>query len=143
MQITFVLNGRKVSEEIEPDMYPTTDAKLNEAVAELNNLVSEKLGIDVKAVPVDDVASRLRQELLAPTGTFDIAMPTLSQCATLAQEDAFYDLRDFEEQGIIDLSAPWYDQNANESLSIQNRIYFTVSDMSIMQKINSLSLIHI
>ena len=47
------------SEEIEPDMYPTTDAKLNEAVAERNNLVSEKLGIDVKAVPVDDVASRL------------------------------------------------------------------------------------
>ncbi len=45
------------SEEIEPDMYPTTDAKLNEAVAERNNLVSEKLGIDVKAVPVDDVAS--------------------------------------------------------------------------------------
>ena len=128
------------SEEIEPDMYPTTDAKLNEAVAERNNLVSEKLGIDVKAVPVDDVASRLRQELLAPTGTFDIAMPTLSQCATLAQEDAFYDLRDFEEQGIIDLSAPWYDQNANESLSIQNRIYFTVSDMSIMQKINSFAM---
>ena len=128
------------SEEIEPDMYPTTDAKLNEAVAERNNLVSEKLGIDVKAVPVDDVASRLRQELLAPTGTFDIAMPTLSQCATLAQEDAFYDLRDFEEQGIIDLSAPWYDQNANESLSIQNRIYFTVSDMSIMQKVVSIAM---
>lgn len=48
----------------------------------------------------------------------------------------FYDLRDFEDKGIIDLSAPWYDQNANESLSIQNRIYFTVSDMSIMHKIN-------
>ena len=128
------------SEEIEPGKYTTTDAKLTEAVTERNNLVSEKLGIDVKAVPVDDVASRLRQELLAPTGTFDIAMPTLSQCATLAQEDAFYDLRDFEEQGIIDLSAPWYDQNANESLSIQNRIYFTVSDMSIMQKINSFAM---
>ncbi len=128
------------SEEIEPDMYPTTDAKLNEAVTERNNLVFDKLGIDVKAVPVDDVAATLRQELLAPSGTFDIAMPALSACATLAQEDAFYDLHDFENEGIIDLSAPWYDQNANDSLSIQNRIYFTVSDMSIMQKINSFAM---
>ena len=128
------------SEEIEPGLYSTTDAKLTEAVTERNNLVSEKLGIDVKAVPVDDVNTTLRQEILAPTGEFDIAMPFLSNCATLAQEGSFYDLRDFEEQGIIDLSAPWYDQNANESLSIQNRIYFTVSDMSIMQKINSFAM---
>ena len=130
------------SEEIEPGLYSTTDAKLTEAVTERNNLVSEKLGIDVKAVPVDDVNTTLRQEILAPTGEFDIAMPFLGNCATLAQEGSFYDLRDFEEQGIIDLSAPWYDQNANDSLSIQNRIYFTVSDLSIMQKIVSTAVIY-
>ena len=128
------------SEEIEPGLYSTTDAKLTEAVTERNNLVSEKLGIDVKAVPVDDVNATLRQEILAPTGEFDIAMPFLGNCATLAQEGSFYDLRDFEAEGIIDLSAPWYDQNANDSLSIQNRIYFTVSDLSIMQKINSFAM---
>ena len=60
-------------------------------------------------------------------------------CAVLAQEDSFYDLRDFEEEGLLDLSAPWYDQNANASISIENRSYFTVSDMSIMQKIVSFS----
>ena len=128
------------SEEIEPGKYTTTDAKLTEAVTERNNLVSEKLGIDVKAVYTDDVTTMMRQEMLAPSGTFDAAMPFLSGCALLAQEGALYDLREFEEQGIIDLSAPWYDQNANESLSIQNRIYFTVSDMSIMQKINSFAM---
>ena len=128
------------SEEIEPDMYPTTDATLNEAVRERNNLVSEKLGIEIKAVPVANVQETFRQEALAPTGMFDIAMPTFASCAVLAQEGMFYDLRDFEDKGIIDLSAPWYDQNANESLSIQNRIYFTVSDMSIMQKIVSIAM---
>ena len=130
------------SEEIEPGLYSTTDAKLTEAVSERNNLVSEKLGITVKAVPVDDVNVTLRQEILAPTGAFDIAMPFLSNCATLAQEGSFYDLRDFEAEGIINLSAPWYDQNANDSLSIQNRIYFTVSDLSIMQKIVSTAVIY-
>ena len=79
------------SEEIEPGLYSTTDAKLTEAVTERNNLISEKLGITVRAVPVDDVSATLRQEILAPTGEFDIAMPFLSDCATLAQEDTFYD----------------------------------------------------
>ena len=128
------------SEEIEPGKYTTTDAKLTEAVTERNNLVSEKLGIDVKAVYTDDVTTMMRQEMLAPSGTFDAAMPFLSGCALLAQEGALYDLREFEEQGIIDLSAPWYDQNANESLSIQNKVYFTVSDMSIMQKVVSIAM---
>ena len=66
------------SEEIEPDMYPTTDATLNEAVRERNNLVSEKLGIEIKAVPVANVQETFRQEALAPTGMFDIAMPTFA-----------------------------------------------------------------
>ena len=134
-----VKQGTYYSEEIEPNLYSTTDAKLNEAVAERNNYVSEQLGVDVKAVPVDDVLAAVRQEMLAPTDTFDIAMPFLNACAVLAQEDSFYDLRDFEEEGLLDLSAPWYDQNANASISIENRSYFTVSDMSIMQKIVSFS----
>ena len=55
------------SEEIEPGKYTTTDAKLTEAVTERNNLVSEKLGIDVKAVYTDDVTTTMRQEMLAPS----------------------------------------------------------------------------
>ena len=127
------------SEEIEPELYPNTDAKLNEAVTERNNYVAQQLGVEVKAVPVDDVLATMRQEMLVPSDTFDIAMPFLNACAVLAQENAFYDLREFEQEGILDLSAPWYDQNANASISIENRSYFTVSDMSIMQKIVSFS----
>lgn len=73
-----VKQGTYYSEEIEPNLYSTTDAKLNEAVAERNNYVSEQLGVDVKAVPVDDVLAAVRQEMLAPTDTFDIAMPFLN-----------------------------------------------------------------
>ena len=130
------------SEEIEPELYPNTDAKLNEAVTERNNYVAQQLGVEVKAVPVDDVLATMRQEMLVPSDTFDIAMPFLNACAVLAQENAFYDLREFEREGILDLSAPWYDQNANDSLSIQNRVFFTVSDISIMQKIVSTAVIY-
>ncbi len=130
------------SEEIEPDMYSTTDSTLNEAVRERNNYVLQQLGIEIKAVPVEDVEATVKTELTAGTGDFDIAMPFLGACASLAQTNSFYDLKQFEEKGIIDLSAPWYEQNANDTFSIQNRLYFTVSDMTIMHKIVSSAILY-
>ena len=63
------------SEEIEPDMYDTTDSTLNEAVKERNNYVSEQLGVEIKAVPVDNVGETLQNAITAGEGDFDIAMP--------------------------------------------------------------------
>lgn len=87
------------SEEIEPDMYSTTDSTLNEAVRERNNYVLQQLGIEIKAVPVEDVGATVNTELTAGTGDFDIAMPFLGACASLAQTNSFYDLKQFEEKG--------------------------------------------
>lgn len=130
------------SEEIEPDMYNTTDSTLNEAVKERNNYVHEQLGVEIKAVPVDNVGETLQNAITAGEGDFDIAMPFISSCTTQAVNGNYYDLREFEEKGIIDLSAPWYDQNANESFSIKNKMYFTVSDMTIMQMIVSIAMMY-
>lgn len=69
------------SEEIEPGKYDTTDARLTEAVTERNNLVSEKLGVEIKAVYTDNVTNTLREAMLVAEGGFDAAMPFLSGCA--------------------------------------------------------------
>ncbi|MBQ6043290.1 MAG: extracellular solute-binding protein [Clostridia bacterium] len=121
------------SEEIE-SFYETTDDKIREAVDTRNREIEDKYGITVKAVAVDDVASRLRDSL-ASDPVCDAAMPFMYAAAVFAQDGQLYDLCDFE--GYLDIYAPWWDQNANESLSIANKIYFTTGDISIMQKIVS------
>lgn len=126
------------SEEIEPDLYETTDAVINEAVAKRNREIEERFGVKIKARAVDDVYTTLTAELQASDPeNADAAMPFLSMCTTLAQNGQLFDLKTFEEDGYIDLSMPWWDQNANASLSIADKVYFSISDMSIMQKINS------
>lgn len=126
------------SEEIEHDLYETTDTVINEAVAKRNREIEEKYGVTIKARPVEDVYTSLTAELqAADPNNCDAAMPFLPSCATLAQNGQLYDLKDFEADGYIDLSMPWWDQNANETFSIANKIYFTTGDMSIMQKIVS------
>lgn len=123
------------SEEIGYDLYTTTDTALNEAVRERNNLVQEKYGVTVVACPVADVNQVVRQESMSPTGAYDAAMPFMAACATMAQEGMLYDLKDYSQ--FIHLEAPWWDQSANSSLSIANKVYFTTGDISIMQKIVS------
>lgn len=119
------------SEEIE-SLYDTTDDKIREAVDTRNREIEDAYGIKIKAVAVDDVAATMRVAL-ADTCEFDAAMPFMYAAAVFAQDGSLYDLREFE--GYLDIDAPWWDQNANDALSIANKIYFTTGDISIMQKI--------
>ncbi len=122
------------SEEIE-SLYETTDDKIIEAVDTRNQEILDKYGIEVKAVAVGDVTAELRTLMAAATDTFDAAMPFMTGCATFAQNGDLYDLTQFDKY--IDLRAPWWNQNANASLSIAGRIFFTTGDLSIMQNIVS------
>ena len=123
------------SEEIGYDMYDTTDTVLNEAVKTRNDLIEQKFGVTVVAVPVKDVKQAVQDDATASTNLYDAAMPFMPAAATLAQEGLLYDLTTFSSD--IHLDAPWWDQQANESLSVGGHLYFTTGDISIMQKIIS------
>lgn len=124
------------SEEIEPYLYETTDNIINEAVEARNNIILDRYGVEIKAQLCDDVYVTLRQQVEGGgDDCADAAMPFLMSCTVLAQNGQLYDLRDFESDGYIDLSMPWWESNATESFSIANKVYFAVGDMSIMQKV--------
>ncbi len=124
------------SEDVEPDLYETTDEALNEAVRERNNQLSEKYkNVKIKAYKVADAAATLAQEIQAPTVGYDAAMPFLSSAVSMAQSKAFYNLAEFDEY--IDLSMPWWDQNFLDVMTINDKVYFAIGDISIMQKIVS------
>lgn len=125
------------SEEIGYDLYSTTDEVLNAAVMERNNYVEQLTGVEIVAHPVDDVVSTLNDEIASGTKQYDMAMPFMSGAATLAQEGKLYALNDERFEGIIDLTQPWWDANATSSLSVDDTVFFTTGDISIMQKIVS------
>ena len=123
------------SEEIAPDLYDTTDTVLNDAVKARNDLITEKYGVEIVAFQVDNVASTVSQDTTSGVATYDAALPFMGQAAPLAQQNMLYDLKQFSDY--IHLDAPWWDQDANENLSIAGKLYFTTGDISIMQKIVS------
>ena len=121
------------SEEIEP-LYDTTDTAIVDGVTTRNEWIADKYGITVKAVPTADIYNDILHEISGGLDTFDAAMPFMPSAATLARNGNLWNLNDFD---FIDLNAPWWDANATESLSIGDKVYFTASDMTIMQKIVS------
>ncbi len=129
------------SEDIEPNLYTTTDAALNSAVEERNNRLYERYGkVTIRAYCVDDVVEELRKENTAGGVSgggvgYDAAMPFLGSATALAQSGYFYDLTEFDDY--IDLSMPWWDDNFTSTMSIGDSVYFAVGDISIMQKIVS------
>ncbi len=121
------------SEEIGYDLYDTTDTVLNEAVRIRNDLVEQEYGVQVVAYCVSNVYQTVTQAVQTSLDLYDAAMPFMNACTALAQDGMLYDLNDFSQY--IHLEAPWWDQAANQSLSIAGKLYFTTGDISIMQKI--------
>lgn len=125
------------SEEVDPDLYETTDAKLKDAVKARNDEIEEDYGIKIVAEPVKAVGEAVRLDASSDSGLYDAAMPFMREAAVLAQEGYLYNLYDFTDY--LHLDQAWWDQGAEESLSVKDKLYFTTGDISIMPKIVSIA----
>ena len=123
------------SEEIDCSQYETSDSVLKDAVTARNDLIEEKYGVKVVAMAVDSVPAAMRDASTTGITEFDAAMPFMGDAVSLARDGMMYDLNEFSDY--IHFDAPWWDHSACETLSVDNKLYFTTGDISIMQKIVS------
>ncbi len=129
------------SEDIGFDKYATTDAVINEAVRERNNLVTELTGVTVNPIYVKNVTTAVQDDIAGGLGNYDMAMPFLSGAITLAQEGQIHSLNSEKLSPYIDLTMPWWSQGANEAFSISDQLYFSTGDITIMSKISTRALV--
>lgn len=69
----------------------------------------------------------IRNQVASGLPYYDICFDSLISSTPLASEKQLMDLR---EISTIDLSDPWWDQNAVADLSIGNKVYFTCGDIN-------------
>ncbi|MBQ9847664.1 MAG: hypothetical protein IJO64_01210 [Clostridia bacterium] len=75
----------------------------------------------------DPIPTTIRNQVTSGMPYYDICFDSISSSTPLATEKQIMDLT---EISTIDLSAPWWDQNAVADLSIGNRVYFTCGDIN-------------
>ena len=105
---------------------------INDAVYLRNKTVEDKYNIKIANLPENgDLTARATKSVKAGDDAFDIMCHGLSQITTLMTGGYLYDLKTFP---YINLSQPWWDQKAVAQLTMDNRLFATVSNYLITDK---------
>lgn len=120
------------------------DGVVNTAIQERNAKVNELLNIEiVEELIVDEVRfaggkvnDRVRLTMQTGQDDFYLVVPSLYNCGALSAAGTLRDLKSLEVMD--DLSAPWWDQNFIEDLTVADKMFFITGDLSIITR-NSLT----
>ena len=115
------------------DVEELTGDSLSDSVYARNLTVEEALNVKISADSYgDEVTTLIQQSVAAGSSDFDAAYHRLNMMATLVNGGYLYDLNTIDE---LDLTAPWWDANSAQALTIQNRLFGAVSDITYFDKL--------
>ena len=106
------------------DAEERTGDPVNDATLLRNNAVEALLNITISEVNAG-VSNAVQQAVLTDTDDFDLAIGTTEHLPALAPKYAV----DWKTVPYVDLSKPWYDQNAIKELSIGGKLYTVNGDL--------------
>lgn len=102
---------------------------INDAVRDRITKVEEAFNCEIIGLQSPALIADARSEILAGGSQYQVIMPAMTEVKTLAGEGLLLDLYSI---GTIQLDQPWWSQNASKNLSIGNRLYFTLGDISLI-----------
>ena len=122
------------------DIYAETETgePINDAVYARNRYVEEKYNCNIVETKNTDYNNMLRKTVNSGEDIYDIFYALFNDITAVATSGYFYDLMTLPN---IDLSKPWWDQNARDSLSISNILFFMTCDLSITHNNTSSAII--
>jgi len=102
---------------------------VNDAVQGRIIAVEELYNCVIKATKSGAMVSDARREILANGTTFDVIMPALTEVSQIAGEGLLLDLYKIDT---LYFEMPWWSTKSCEYLSILNKLYYTIGDISII-----------
>ena len=107
-----------------------TGEVIDDAIYMRNAAVEETLNIKINDIRVTwgGMSSQINNSVRAGSNDYDIALLNAYESGNLAQRGTFLNLNDIPA---LNLDEPWWDQNANETLEVAGKLYFTTTDASV------------
>lgn len=109
------------------------ESTISDAVLERNELVRQRLGIEIQQVPSSNADTKTSVQQAISGGLSDFhAVVSSSQIAAQMANSGW--LRDLKSSTInyLDLTKSWWDSNLADELSVGGHLYFATGDMMIM-----------
>ena len=110
-----------------------TGAPINDAIFRRNRYVEEKFNVEIYEIlhDRDSLNAPVIRAVLAGDDAYDLIASNIRELGIMGQRAVLHDLHTVNH---IDLSKPWYDQNAASDFSIANRLFWAVGDLQISSK---------
>ena len=102
---------------------------LTSAVYDRTMAMEDKYGIAVAYTPGSGVASTIRSCVEASLDEYDLYFENWHTQYSLSKNAVSCDFREIDT---IDLTNPWWDQNANKDLAVANRLFYTTGEMTTL-----------
>ncbi|MBQ2325533.1 MAG: extracellular solute-binding protein [Clostridia bacterium] len=121
------------------DPYELNDEPVNDAAWNRNQALKENYGFDIKTIwsaGWDTYLNKVRTDKASGIDDYDVFVTGLTTLGTLAAEGFFADLYSIEGSNLC-LDKDWWDQAANEDMSIANKLYFATGDILMMDDENT------
>ncbi len=96
---------------------------INVAVAKRNDYIKEQYGIVITVEEVDKPGESIVTAISSNLDTYDIVCDSVSRMVPHVLNSYFYSLND-----LLELDRPWWDQNANNYLTLSDKIFFVAGD---------------
>jgi len=131
-----LINGPDHGDYESKEIYAEGDTGevLNDAVRKRNIQIEDKYNFKISVnnnAKWGEIPTIAKKLILAGSDEYDMIMPMINDAAPLAHDKLIMNLNALPG---LNLSAPWWDQRANDQLSIYNKLYFTTGDIGVLDK---------
>lgn len=137
-EFVFLVRGLEAGERyqsVEIGAEELTNELINDAVYNRNKLVEDHFNVKIKTIATgvgESIVTNIRTHDFAGEVEYHVVMPTMDTAAVLAGEGLFLDLKSEAITKNLDLSKEWWDQRANEDLTIGGKLFFTTGHISVL-----------
>ncbi len=104
----------------------TSDDPVDDAVWRRATQLKEQFDVDLMVTPVADTTSALKNSVKSGDNAYDAVIARMPLIASSAANGDLMNL--YEVEG-LDLSKHYWDQSANEKLSVKHKLFYTVGDI--------------
>ena len=104
----------------------TSDDPVDDAVWRRATQLKEQFDVDLMVTPVADTISALKNSVKSGDNAYDAVIARMPLIASSAANGDLMNL--YEVEG-LDLSKHYWDQSANEKLSVKHKLFYTVGDI--------------
>lgn len=131
-EFKILMKGSGYAEWASQDIYVEmlSGEVINDAVFNRNMYVESKYNVTIKGIEGNtDMAQNVIKSVAAGDDAYDVVTANMYDTSSLATQKQLIDLKEIP---YLDFEKVWWDQRANSDLSINNKLYMTVSDLLTM-----------